>query len=249
MSSPTSILLADDEASFRESTAGLLRDDGYHCDTAVDAKSALQKIEEAQYDVLLSDIKMPGNDQLELIRRVREVAYGLPVILITGYPSTHTAIQSIKLPVVEYLTKPFEYEELVAAIGTAIATCNSYGMIKQSEKRVDNWHKELLNIKEKMTKKSSPLAVDTFYALTMSNIIGSLEDLQNISASLATRDSTQSACNMLDCPRITTLVDTLRNAIEVLEKTRTSFKSKELHQLRKQIEKVMRSVAVGETQK
>ncbi len=243
MQDTISILLADDESTFRESTADLLRIDGYHCETARDAQSALTIIGEGEYDVLVSDIKMPGNDQLELIQKVQEIAPGIRTILVTGYPSAETAIKSIKLPVTEYLAKPFEYEDLQAAIKSAASTSKSYKVLKNSKQRLDDWKKELGQIEETMLRDTSALSIDTFFSLTLAHIIGSLEDLRNLSNSFAAKDAAEQACHMFDCPRVETLVGTLTQSIDVLEKTRTSFKSKELYQLRKKIENVVTSVS------
>ncbi len=248
MASAIHILLVDDENTFRESTADLLISDGYHCDTATNAKSAIEKISESEYDVLISDIKMPGNDQLELIHKVKDIVPGLPTILVTGYPSVQTAIDSIKLPVIEYLTKPFEYDELVAAVSNAVTNRDAQKIVRKSEKRIDDWHKELVGLTVQMQNDFSPLTTNAYFTQTMVNIVASLKDLQNMTDLLPEKDSEESACSMFDCSRVKVLVDTISQTIDTLEKTRTSFKSKELYQLRKKLEKVIVSIAVGEQQ-
>lgn len=114
------ILLADDEELFLHSTADLLRRQGYECDCAVDARTAVEMLGKKSYDLLIADIKMPGNPDLEFIKELPRIAEGMPAILVTGYPSLNSAIQSIQLPVVSYLIKPFEFSDLLAQVMSAI---------------------------------------------------------------------------------------------------------------------------------
>jgi DNA-binding NtrC family response regulator len=74
-----------------------------------------------KYDLLIADIKMQGNSDLQLIKKLPEFAPRMPVILVTGYPSLSSAVQSMKLPVVGYLIKPFEFSELLTVAQGAIA--------------------------------------------------------------------------------------------------------------------------------
>ncbi len=116
MSEPKRILLVDDEESFLYSTADILRREGYECRCAPDARSAADLLRQGSFDLLISDIKMQGNSDLEFIKEVPEMADGMPVILVTGYPSLKSAIDSIELPVVAYLIKPFELSELLERV-------------------------------------------------------------------------------------------------------------------------------------
>ena len=114
------ILIADDEESVLLSTADLLRIEGYECACASDAKTAVDMLRKKKYDLLIADIKMQGNSDLQLIKKLPEIVGRMPVILVTGYPSMSSAVQSIKLPVVGYLIKPFEFTELLSVAQSAI---------------------------------------------------------------------------------------------------------------------------------
>ena len=94
MASLGSILIADDEDTFRQSTAYLLQQRGYKCDCAADGPEALRLFQSNHYDLLVADIHMPGNQDLGLIRRAQQVTGGMPVILVTGYPCLETATRS-----------------------------------------------------------------------------------------------------------------------------------------------------------
>ena len=115
------ILIADDEESVLLSTADLLRIEGYECACASGAKTAFDMLRKKEYDLLIADIKMQGNSDLELIKKLPEIVHRMPVILVTGYPSLSSAVQSTNLPVVAYLIKPFEFSELLTVAQGAIA--------------------------------------------------------------------------------------------------------------------------------
>ena len=95
MNESNRILVADDDL-FRDTTAALLRKAGYAVDCASDAMEASQMLSAAQYDLLIADIKMPGNAQLQLVLEVSESARGLPIILATGYPALETAVKAVR---------------------------------------------------------------------------------------------------------------------------------------------------------
>jgi DNA-binding NarL/FixJ family response regulator len=120
MVEPRRILIADDEESFLYSTADLLRREGYECDCSTDARAATEMLGKENYDLLIADIKMQGNSDLEFIKALPQIAEGMPVILVTGYPSLNSAIESIQLPVVAYLVKPFELNELLVRVKDVI---------------------------------------------------------------------------------------------------------------------------------
>lgn len=114
------ILLADDEEDFLRFTANLFENEGYECDCATDAPSAVTRLEQRRYDAVISDIRMPGNDDLKLVREVARIQKGVPVILVTAYPSVDSAIPAVELPVRAYVEKPVEFRELLERVDGAI---------------------------------------------------------------------------------------------------------------------------------
>lgn len=115
------ILLADDEESFVSATAELFRRSGFVCEVAHDTPAALQVLHASPIDTLVMDIRMPGNDDLRLITEARAAFPLLPVVVITGYPSVPTAVTALRMAAVDYLTKPFEFSELLATVRRAVA--------------------------------------------------------------------------------------------------------------------------------
>ncbi len=122
MAEPTPrILVADDEPLFLRTTAELLRKAGYECVCAADGNAALQALAREHFDLVLSDLNMPGNLKLELLREGRRQWPEIPLIIITGAPSLPTAIESVRLGITDYLLKPVKYDDLLASVRRALA--------------------------------------------------------------------------------------------------------------------------------
>lgn len=114
------ILIADDDETFALATTDLLRREGYECYYAPDAMTVIETLKSVKFDLLVSDINMPGNNDLELIKKLKVIAEGLPIILITGSPQSDTLIQSLKPPVTTCLNKPLDFEELLTHIRSSL---------------------------------------------------------------------------------------------------------------------------------
>ncbi len=119
-SNPTRILLADDEPLFLRTTAALLRKEGFHCITASSGSAALEELARGSFDLVLSDLNMPGNMKLELLREGRSNWPDIPLIVVTGAPSLPTAIESVRLGITDYLLKPVKFEDLLSSIRRAL---------------------------------------------------------------------------------------------------------------------------------
>ena len=106
------ILIVDDEMIVRSSLKSWLEEDGYPIDTAASAEDALKLMQDHQYAILLLDIKMPGMDGIELLRRVKQVNPGVEVVMITAYATIESAVEAMKIGAFDYITKPFEPDEV-----------------------------------------------------------------------------------------------------------------------------------------
>ncbi len=116
----TGILVVDDEFSVRDSLCKWFREDGLRVDAAQDAKEALQKLHQDRWDIILIDIKMPGMDGLELQERIREFNKDAIIIIITAYATVKSAVQAMKNGAFDYITKPFDPDELSLLITKAL---------------------------------------------------------------------------------------------------------------------------------
>jgi len=237
------ILVADDEGTFLESTGDLLRRDGYDCDCAQDAAAAMEKLKNNEYDLLIADIKMPGNTNLELIQDLPKIAESLSVILVTGYPSQRSAIQALQLPVVAYLVKPFDFEELLTQVNKAIEKSRLYKAVASTRDHLQNWQKDVANLEQVLKDKNSgtfSASVKSFLDLNFSNVAGALSDIKHVAEAMTTKDIDLPACHLLNCPRLAELTGAVEETITVLEKTKSAFKSKDLGAMRKRLEELMK---------
>ena len=144
MGAQRTILVADDEANIRKVLAATLRKEGYEVLTAADGAEALQLLDQGQVDVLLTDLRMPEVDGMELLHRALEAQPGLPVVILTAHGTVETAKTALKRGAFDYLEKPFDRDELRVIIGKAAATAmlnteepepsseHRYGMIGRS---------------------------------------------------------------------------------------------------------------------
>jgi two-component system response regulator HydG len=115
------ILIADDEPLYLRTTGELLRKAGYECECVADAHAAFRAMQHSRFDLLLSDLNMPGNLKLELLHHGRSEWPDVPLIVITGVPSLPTAIESLRLGIADYLIKPVKYDDLLSSIRRALA--------------------------------------------------------------------------------------------------------------------------------
>ncbi len=121
MPEPPRILIADDEPMFLKTTAALLEKAGFECRCAPHGHAALEALERESFQLIISDLKMPGNLQLELLTRSRADWPDTPLIVVTGAPSLPTAIESLRLGIADYLLKPVKYDDLLASVRRALA--------------------------------------------------------------------------------------------------------------------------------
>lgn len=236
------ILLADNDETFLQSTADLLRREGHDCECAPDADSALALIQDRRFDLLIADINMPGNSRLELIQTLAASDPSIPVILITGYPSVQSAVRSIHLPVIAYLLKPIPFDELQHWVSVAQGKRKTLDAVQDLRARLSQWDRELAGVEELVLQRDSkgaPVSVDDFVQLTLRNLVLSALDLRNLTQQSEAHRGEAPVCNLLACPRLDELSDAIRHTIKVLHKTKGSFKSKELAALRRQLESFM----------
>ena len=119
-----SILIVDDEESVRDSLYNWFIEDGYQVECAGNAKEALSKLESRNFDIILADIKMPGMDGLEMHRRIKALNKDSIVIMMTAFASVETAVQALKDGAYDYVTKPFDPDDLSHLIRNATKQIN-----------------------------------------------------------------------------------------------------------------------------
>ena len=114
-----SILIVDDEESVRNSLNDWFTDDGYYVKTAENAKRALAVLESEEFDIVLADLKMPGMDGLEMLKRIKSLNKDTIVIVMTAFATVDTAVKALKDGAYDYVTKPFDPDDLSHLIRNA----------------------------------------------------------------------------------------------------------------------------------
>jgi len=161
MAQNISILIVDDEDSVRDSLYNWFIEDGYDVKCAENAKKALEILEAEKYDIVLADIKMPGMDGLEMHRRIRALNKNVIVIIMTAFASVDTAVRALKDGAFDYITKPFDPDDLSH-------------LIRNATKQI-LLHNENELLKDRVTNLES-----------VENLIGNSESMQNILREVAT---------------------------------------------------------------
>ncbi len=114
------ILLADDEVQLARNLRLLLERDGYRVDTVTSGDEAIERLAAQSYDLLITDLIMPGTDGAQLMIHVNREYPTIPVVVITGYGSMESAVAAIRQGAYDYLTKPFDYEIMKITIEKAL---------------------------------------------------------------------------------------------------------------------------------
>jgi two-component system response regulator PilR (NtrC family) len=114
------ILVVDDEASMREMLGIMLRRDGFEVVEATDGQRGIELFRQGGFDLVISDIRMPHKDGIELLREIREIDRETLVIVMTAFSTTEQAVDAMKLGAYDYITKPFKTDEVRLIIAKAL---------------------------------------------------------------------------------------------------------------------------------
>lgn len=114
------ILIVDDDDGVRTSLAQLLKEVGYQTQEVSSGAEAMETISSADFDVVLLDITMPGMNGVDTLSELKKINPKTPVIMITAFPSTDSAVDTVKRGASDYISKPFKVDELVLKINRTI---------------------------------------------------------------------------------------------------------------------------------
>ena len=117
----STVLVVDDKEMMRDSVASSLRRAGFEVTTAQRAEAALEQIAQRRPDAVITDLKMPGMTGIELLEQIRAIDDDLPVVLMTAFGTIETAVEAMRLGAFDYITKPFEGDELTITVKRAVA--------------------------------------------------------------------------------------------------------------------------------
>jgi DNA-binding NtrC family response regulator len=129
--SSSRILVVEDRESLRRMLDRALSGEGHVVETAADGETALELLARRQYDLVLTDLKLPGQSGIDVLRGSRKLNPGLPVVVLTAYGTVHTAVEAMKEGAVDFLEKPVEIDDLfrlVAAVAGETAAEDSFSV-------------------------------------------------------------------------------------------------------------------------
>jgi DNA-binding response OmpR family regulator len=110
------VLIVEDDVVMRAALRSILRKDGYEVDAAESGEEALVLLRDADYDLLITDLRLPGISGLDVLRTVKETGANIGMIMITAYASADSAVMAMKAGADDYLPKPFELPEIRLAV-------------------------------------------------------------------------------------------------------------------------------------
>jgi DNA-binding response OmpR family regulator len=213
---------------FLRALAKSLQEEGLRCDSAPTVDQAIAALVNRPYDLLIADIDMPGNQDLQLIRTAYRGGWSTQIIVITGKPTVSTAIQSLRLGVVDYQIKPVDLSTLINSVKISVQRQTQTGASDKPPWTLEDFLGQAVQQVEQVA-----LSLN---ALCMMAKHGHLEQLVDM-------------CTSLRCPRLAAYEGGLHATIDVLQKTKNAFKSKDLGKLRIELEALLKQTGAASGQR
>jgi len=113
-------LVIDDEQVVLDSVSKILKDENYEVDVSLSGREGLNQAIQKEYDIVLTDIRMPDIGGMRVLRDIKRAKPALPVVMITGYASVRSSVQAMKLGAADYIEKPFTPDQLIKAVASAL---------------------------------------------------------------------------------------------------------------------------------
>lgn len=128
------VLITDDDGDLRELLTEAVSNWGYSVSVARDGEEALRRLRMDRYDIVITDLMMPGMDGLALLGKIKQLDRDILVIIITGYATIETAVKAIEVGAYDYITKPFRLDELMIVVRNA---CERLRLVIQNKALLD----------------------------------------------------------------------------------------------------------------
>jgi two-component system nitrogen regulation response regulator GlnG len=139
-------MIVDDEEEIRKILKQILEKEGVRVVTASDGQQAMQKIFAERPDVVMLDVRMPGLNGMDVLKKIKEIDDDLPVVLVTAYADIHSAVKAMKEGAYEYLAKPFDNDEVIWIVRRALAE----SQLKKNLKSINNHYSDNFGLIENM---------------------------------------------------------------------------------------------------
>lgn len=237
-----SILIADDDDVGRRAVTRLLGREAYDCIEAGSGQEAQGLLAARKIDLVITDIRMPGNTELELLHHLEGLRPRIPVIVITGHPTVETAMAATSFAASAYLTKPIDPKKLIDVVHKEFKLRLTLQALKLSRQRQEAVLAQMQDLEHAIDLSSRSTAFElaaSYTTLTFDNTISTLRTLKETLHSLL-EENKEKLNECLNQNRPTELIGAIQEAIRVIEQTKHSFKSKELAALKQKLEEVLK---------
>lgn len=227
---PARILIADDDEGLRALLTVLLGKQGHTCIEADSGAAARAILEGGDVDLVVTDVHMPGNEKLELLERASGDG-ATPFIIISGDNAPATIVESFRKAAVDFIMKPLDPDVVLQRVTAALARSSSLRAMRKLRTDVQTWMSASAALGT-----NGDLSVDSYISQSFMLVAQLSANLQS-----AVSESTPKTdlCGTLRCRRRSAYERALRKTVDTLEKTKSSFKSKELGELRTYLERVL----------
>jgi DNA-binding response OmpR family regulator len=227
------ILIADDDDSVRAFLTAALVRHGHACVEVATADEVSAQLERGDFDLVILDVHMPGNEALEILEVKAKREDVTPVIVVSGRAEPDVIVRSFRLSAVDWLSKPILPTVLVERVGVALERARSLASVRKARADVQRW----LDSMGAMTP-GDGLSMESYIAqsfLLMAQLSA------NLQSAVSSQRAQTDLCRNLRCPRRIALEGVVSHAIDTIEKTRGSFKSRELGELRMELVQTLSS--------
>ncbi len=231
------ILIADSDESFAIKTSEILAQEGCQCNYVHSLEAAVPVLREGRHDLAIIEVQN-GDKGLVTIGALLQHLRHLQVIVTTDSPTLESAIQAIHLKLHAYLIKPVTLADLLQHVKSGMTNRHLFSQILNFKQRIESAMNDLAAIRttvRPISPEHAPLSLEVLLIYTLHNIAVSILDMKQLVEIASNTASDKGICHLFECPRFNVFTAILQETIEVLEKTRTSFKSKELADLRKKL--------------
>ncbi len=174
------ILVVDDDEGVRELLLKILTREGYRAEAAASGAEALGQLQKNVYDIMLSDIRMPEMDGLALVSQVRQIDSQMPIILMTAFATVDSAIAALRIGVQDYIMKPFDNREVLAAVKKALTTTDDPPVLSGAGSR-----SKIRAAEESTSGASATAPVSGYITAASSKMRPVIEMVQRVAASTA----------------------------------------------------------------
>ena len=235
------VVLGETE-SFLKSVTDLLTGLGWSVEVFTEPVKALTALSSKDVSLLLAEHRPGGRFGIDFLKTAQREQNDLMMVLMVPAGETTLSADLFDLPIVTCLISPITADRLQESILMAKRCRQTLGAIHDSQRRIGAWEKDLAALETSLrgTPRLAPyLSVDSFLTMTFQNILGSMMDVRQIADSFVNPNVEPEACHLFNCSRMLEMTRVLRETVDVLEKTKHAFKSRELGLLRQKLEQVI----------